>query len=131
MLDMQIRELGQPEWFYLRLGPGTDLFEGLREFFKEKKLKRAYVLSTIGSLEKVIFNYPVTGTVMPPPVKNKTVEKFLEVNGITGEIWPDASGIRVHLHGSCTHEGDTLYGGGMADGAKVLVQAEMVIAGFK
>lgn len=131
MLDMHIKELGQPEWFYLRLGPGTDLFEGIREFFKEKKLKRAYVLSTIGSLEKTIFNYPVTGTAMPPPVKCKVIEKFLEINGITGEIWPEEAGIRVHLHGSCTHEGDTLYGGGMADGAKVLVQAEMVIAGFR
>ena len=131
MQNMQIKELGQPEWFHLRLGPGADLFKGLRDFFTEKKLARAYVLSTIGSLEKAIFNYPVTSTQMPPPVKSKLIEKFLEINGITGEIWPDESGIRVHLHGSCTHEGDTIYGGGMADGAKVLVQAEMVIIGYK
>lgn len=131
MVDMQIKELGQPEWFYLRLGPGSDLFQGIREFFTEKNLKRAYVLSTIGSLEKATFNYPVTGTRMPPPVKNKVIEKFLEINGMTGEIWRDESGVRVHLHGSCTHEGDAVYGGGVADGAKVLLQAEMVIVGFK
>jgi predicted DNA-binding protein with PD1-like motif len=131
MQDMTIKELGQPEWFSLRLGPGADLFQGLRDFFMEKKLRRAYVVSTIGSLEKAIFNYPVTGTRMPPPVKCKTVEKFLEINGISGEIWPGEAGIRVHLHGSCTHEGDAVYGGGMADGAKVLVQAEMLIMGYK
>lgn len=131
MADIQIKELGQPEWYYLRLGPGSDLFQGVREFFTEKELKRAFVLSTIGSLEKAIFNYPVTGTRMPPPVKNMVVEKFLEINGISGEVWPDESGIRVHLHGSCTHEGGTVYGGGLADGAKVLVHAEMVIIGYR
>lgn len=130
-MDLQIKELGQPEWFHLRLGPGEDLFEGLKQLYTEKKLTRAYVLSAIGSLEKAVFNYPVTGTQMPPPVKFKVIEKFMEINGICGEIWTDASGIRVHLHGSCTHEGDVVYGGGMGAGAKVLVQAEMVIVGYK
>ena len=67
---------------------------------------------------------------MPPPVKSKTIEKFLEVNGITGEMWRENGNVRVHLHGSVTHEGETLFGGGMADGAKVLVQVEMVVMGL-
>lgn len=131
MADMQIKDLGQPEWFHLRLGPGSDLFQGIRRFFAEKKLARAFVLSGIGSLEKAIFNYPVTSTQMPPPVKNKVIEKFLEINSIAGEVWPEEAGVRVHLHGSCTHEGDTVYGGGMADGAKVLLQVELVIVGYR
>lgn len=114
----------------MRLGPGSDLFQGLRDFFIQEKLERAFILSSIGSLEKVICNYPVTGTIMPPPVKSKTVEKFLEINGISGELWREKDVVRVHLHGSLTHEGDTLFGGGFADGAKVLVQAEMVIMGL-
>jgi hypothetical protein len=37
----------------------------------------------------------------------------------------------VHLHGSVTREGSTLYVGGLGDGAVVLKLAEMVIAGVK
>lgn len=127
---MQIIKLAQPEWYKLRLGPGSDLFQGLRDFFNEQKLERAFILSSIGSLEKAICNYPVTGTAMPPLIKSKTIERFLEINGIAGELWRENDAIRVHLHGSFTHEGDTLYGGGLADGAKVLVQVEMVIMGL-
>ena len=127
---MQVTELTQPKWYKLRLGPGSDLFQGLRDFFEQQKLERAFILSSIGSLEKIICNYPVTCTAMPPPVKSKTIEKFLEVNGITGEMWRENGNVRVHLHGSVTHEGETLFGGGMADGAKVLVQVEMVVMGL-
>ena len=127
---MQITKLAQPEWYKVRLGPGSDLFQGLRDFFTQQKLERAFILSSIGSLEKTICNYPVPGTVMPPPIKSKTFEKFLEINGISGEIWRENDVVRVHLHGSFTHEGDTLCGGGLADGAKVLVQVEMVIMGL-
>jgi len=81
---MQVTELTQPKWYKLRLGPGSDLFQGLRDFFEQQKLERAFILSSIGSLEKIICNYPVTCTTMPPPVKSKTIEKFFEVNGITG-----------------------------------------------
>lgn len=127
---MQITKLASPEWYKLRLGPGSDLFQGLRDFFTQQKLERAFILSSIGSLEKAVCNYPVTGTIMPPPVKCKTIEKFLEINGITGELWRENDVVRVHLHGSFTHEGDTLFGGGLGDGAKVLVQIEMVIMGL-
>jgi predicted DNA-binding protein with PD1-like motif len=127
MLSM---ELKQPQWYNLRFGPGEDVFQGLREFFQEKKLERAFVLSSIGSLEKVTCNYPVVGTKMPPDIKSRTVEDFLEINGISGEIWREEGRIRIHLHGSVTHETDTLYGGGIAEGAKALVLVEMVIMGL-
>jgi len=45
-------------------------------------------------------------------------------------MWRENNQVRVHLHGSVTHEGETLFGGGMADGAKVLVQVEMVVMGL-
>ena len=59
---MQVTELTQPKWYKLRLGPGSDLFQGLRDFFEQQKLERAFILSSIGSLEKIICNYPVTCT---------------------------------------------------------------------
>ena len=50
---MQVTELTQPKWYKLRLGPGSDLFQGLRDFFEQQKLERAFILSSIGSLEKL------------------------------------------------------------------------------
>ena len=51
---MQVTELTQPKWYKLRLGPGSDLFQGLRDFFEQQKLERAFILSSIGSLEKIM-----------------------------------------------------------------------------
>jgi predicted DNA-binding protein with PD1-like motif len=127
---MRSVELKQPQWYKLRFEPGEDIFQGLRGFLLEKKLARAFVLSSIGSLEKITCNYPVVGTKMPPDVKSRTLEDFLEINGISGEIWREDGRIRVHLHGSVTHEVDTLYGGGIAEGAKALVLVEMVLMGL-
>ncbi len=126
---MHITSLAQPSWFHLRLDPGADVFQGLRDFMDEKGLSRAFVVSSIGSLSRVTVNYP-EGPGMPPPVKNKTIETMLEVNAIAGEVWRENGTTRVHLHGSVTHQAETLYGGGIADGAKVLVRLEMVIMGF-
>lgn len=128
---MEITELSDLKWYKLRLGPGADLFQSLRDFLREKKLVRAFLVSSIGSLEKVICNYPATSTRMPPEVRSRTIEKFLEINGISGEIWLENGEVRVHLHGSVTHEAETLYGGGLADGASVLVQTEMLLAGIQ
>jgi predicted DNA-binding protein with PD1-like motif len=128
---VEITELSDLKWYKLRLGPGADLFQSLRDFLREKKLVRAFLVSSIGSLEKVICNYPATSTRMPPEVRSRTIEKFLEINGISGEIWLENGEVRVHLHGSVTHEAETLYGGGLADGASVLVQTEMLLAGIQ
>ncbi|MDR2051089.1 MAG: DNA-binding protein [Deltaproteobacteria bacterium] len=128
---MQSTELKQPQWHKLHFGPGEDIFQGLREFFQEKKFKQAFILSSIGSLEKITCNYPVVSTRMPPDIKGRTVEDFLEINGINGEIWREEGRIRVHLHGSFTHEVDKLYGGGIADGsARALVLVDMVVMGI-
>lgn len=129
-LAMIVKKIEKPEWFHVKLPTGSDLFQGLRDFLDEQKLSRAYVLTTIGSMTKAICNYPV-GDKMPPEVRNKKYEQLLEINGIAGEVWREDGNIRVHLHGSLTHEADTVYGGGLADGARVLMQAEMVIMGLK
>lgn len=127
---MIVKKIEKPEWFYLKLTAGADLFQGLRDFMDQQNLSRAYVLTTIGSLDKAICNFPF-GDKRPPEVGNKKFEQLMEINGIAGEVWRENGKIRVHLHGSLTHEADTLYGGGLGDGARVLVQAEMVIMGIR
>jgi len=115
-------------YFHLRLGPGEDLFKGLRLFLDEQGLERAFLLSTIGSLRRVVVNFP-KAVVDNPEVGSIVLDGPFEINGICGEVWREETEIRVHLHGTVTREGSRLYGGGLGDGAVVLKLAEMVIAG--
>jgi predicted DNA-binding protein with PD1-like motif len=117
-------------YFHLRLGPGEDLFQSLRGFLDEQGLARAFLLSTIGSLRRVVVNFP-KALVDNPEVGSIVLDGPFEINDISGEVWRDDHGIRVHLHGTVTREGSELYGGGLGDGALVLKLAEMVIAGVK
>jgi len=117
-------------YFHLRLGPGEDLFKGLRLFLDEQGLERAFLLSTIGSLRRVVVNFP-KAVVDNPEVGSIVLDGPFEINGICGEVWREETEIRVHLHGTVTREGSRLYGGGLGDGAAVLKLAEMVIAGVR
>lgn len=126
---MTVTPLPNPVHLHLKLGPGADLFASLREFLDAQNLERAYVLSTIGSLRKVVVNFP-TAMVDEPEVGSVTLEGAYEINGISGEVWREPGRIRVHLHGSVTREAATLYGGGLGEGAVVLKLAEMVILGI-
>lgn len=117
-------------YFHLRLGPGEDLFKGLRLFLDEQGLARAFLLSTIGSLRRVVVNFP-KAVVDNPEVGSIVLDGPFEINGICGEVWREETEIRVHLHGTVTREGSRLYGGGLGDGAVVLKLAEMVIAGVR
>jgi predicted DNA-binding protein with PD1-like motif len=127
---METTKFETPELYYLKLGPGEDLFGALREFLEKEGLQRALVLSTIGSLRKVVVNFPVTND-MPPRVESVTLEGLFEINGIAGEVWREDGAIRVHLHGSVTRSASELYGGGLGEGAEVLKLAEMSIAGIR
>ncbi len=127
---MDIVKFDKMAFYHLRLGPGVDLFQALRDFFQKEGLNRAFVLSTIGSLRKVVINYPET-TEMPPSVGRIALEGPFEINGISGEVWRQNTTIHVHLHGSITERGKNLYGGGMTESAIVLKLAELFIIGEK
>jgi predicted DNA-binding protein with PD1-like motif len=116
-------------YFHVHLGPGEDLFHSLRAFLDEQGLARAYVLSTIGSLRRVVVNFP-RSVAENPEVGSVVLDGPFEINGISGEVWRDGAEIRVHLHGSVTREAGVLYGGGLGDGAVVLKLADMIIAGI-
>jgi len=119
--------LGDLRCFHLHLGPGEDLFESLRRFLREQELTRAYVLSTIGSLRRVVVNFP-RSVVDSPEVGHVVLEGPYEINGISGEVWREGAEVRVHLHGSVTREAGHVFGGGLGEGAVVLKLADMIIA---
>ncbi len=127
---MDIVKFNKMTFYHLRLGPGADLFTALRDFLQKEGLNRAFILSTIGSLRKVVINYPET-TEMPPKVGKIVLEGLFEINGISGEVWREHASIHVHLHGSVSERGKNLYGGGMTESAIVLKLAELYIVGEK
>jgi predicted DNA-binding protein with PD1-like motif len=127
---MEAAKFEHPEFYYLRLGAGEDLFGALREFLDRERLQRAFVLSTIGSLRKVVVNFPVTNEAVPR-VECITLEGLFEINGISGEVWREDGAVRVHLHGSVARGAEELYGGGLGEGAEVLKLAEMSIVGIR
>jgi predicted DNA-binding protein with PD1-like motif len=127
---MEIAEVSTPTWYKVTLEAGEDLFQALRGFFQEEKLKEAYVLSCIGSLEKVVLAFPKTREI-PPEIDRISLEGVFEINGISGNIKKEAGEIKVHLHGSISKDGKEVNGGAMNEGTRVFKVAELAIIGIK
>ncbi len=127
---MEIAEIPTPTWYKVTLEAGEDLFQALKGFFQKEKLKEAYVLSCIGSLEKVVLAYPKTKQI-PPEIDHIRLEGLFEINGISGNIKKEAGEIKVHLHGSISKAGKEVNGGAMNEGTRVFKVAELVIVGTK
>ena len=127
---MEIDKISTPMWYKVTLEAGEDLFQALRGFFQKEKLKEAYVLTCIGSLEKVVLAYPKTRQI-PPEIDRMSLEGLFEINGISGNIKKEAGEIKVHLHGSISKAGIEVNGGTMNEGTRVFKVAELVIVGTK
>ena len=127
---MDIAQITTPIWYKVTLEAGEDLFQALKGFFQEEKLKEAYVLSCIGSLEKVVLAYPKTRQI-PPEIGRMSFEGLFEINGISGNIKKEGGEIKVHLHGSISKAGKEVNGGAMNEGTRVFKVAELVIVGTK
>ncbi|OGP74884.1 MAG: hypothetical protein A2V86_18245 [Deltaproteobacteria bacterium RBG_16_49_23] len=127
---MDIGQIPSPIWYRVTLEAGEDLFQALRGFFQKENLKEAYVLSCIGSLERVVLAYPKTKQI-PPEIERVSLEGLFEINGISGNIKKGAGEIKVHLHGSVSEAGREVSGGAINEGTKVFKIAEMVIIGIR
>ena len=96
----------------------------------EREAREAYVLSCIGSFEKVVLAYPKTKA-LPPEIEKIVGEGLFEINGISGTIKEEAGEIRVHLHGSLSRAGKEVFGGAIIAGTRIFKIAELVIAGIR
>ncbi len=124
---MDIKELSGLKWYQLTLGPGAVLHSALRDFFARENLKKAYVLTCIGSCSRIVAVYPETDDI-PPPLGRIEIEGLFEINSIAGDITREKDGIRVHLHGSLTEKGSRVIGGAIQEGTTVFKMADLVIA---
>ena len=127
---MDIAQISPSSWYRVTLGPGEDLFRTMKDFFRKERLREAYVLSCIGSLEKVVLAYPKT-KVLPPEIEKIVIEGLFEINGISGTIKEEAGEINVHLHGSLSRAGKEVFGGAIIAGTRIFKIAELVIAGIR
>ena len=127
---MYIAQISTPIWYRVTLEAGEDLFQALRGFFQKEKLKEAYILSCIGSLEKIVLAYPKTKQI-PPEIDRISLEGLFEINGISGNIKKEAGGIKVHLHGSISKAGREVSGGAINEGTRIFKIAELMIVGIK
>lgn len=126
--QMNVRQLKEMTWYHLTLEPGAIIHHELKKFFEKEGLEHAFILSCVGSCSKVVVAYPKTNSI-PPELGKIESEGLYEINTIGGDIRKDASGIRVHLHGSFTRDGEKLIGGAIHEGTKTFLTAEFVIVG--
>jgi predicted DNA-binding protein with PD1-like motif len=127
---MDIAQISPSSWYRITLEPGEDLFRATKDFFRRERLREAYVLSCIGSLEKVVLAYPKTKA-LPPEIESIVLEGLFEINGISGNIKQEAGEIKVHLHGSLSRAGKEVFGGAIIAGTRIFKIAELVIVGVK
>lgn len=115
----------------LRLTPGTDVLLGLTEACKRAGINNGVILSGIGSLNGVNYCNPVE---LPDP----PYYGYGEILHLTGPIeLLSASGIichddegntNLHVHVSLSDRHGGGHGGHLAEGTKVLLTVDVVIA---
>lgn len=115
----------------VRLRPGCDLLLGLQEAAERYGIKNGVILSGIGSLDGVSFCNVIAIDKQPGYGYGK-VDHFdgpIELTNATGIICHDPEGnINLHVHiGMSDRYGDG-HGGHLAEGTKVLLTADFVLA---
>ncbi len=115
----------------IRLGPGTDLIEGLEEALRGSGNRCGTIVSCIGSLRRAAYHIAVPasnpiGASYSPPIK---VEGPLELLCGQGTIGTDQAGaLFVHLHGVFSEGSGVLRGGHFVKGENpVLITCEMAV----
>jgi predicted DNA-binding protein with PD1-like motif len=110
------------ELCFVRLNPGDDLLEGIREAVRKSDIQNAVILSGVGSVTSHSFHV-VSSPVNPPDnafVKNSAPADIVNINGfvING---------RVHAH-IIFSDTKVAYGGHLEEGVTVLTFAILTIA---
>jgi uncharacterized protein len=126
---MEIKTLSGLKMYQMTLGPGDGLHAALRDFLEKEHLRKAFVLTCIGSCSRVVAVYPKTHDI-PPELGRLEWEGLFEINGISGDVTRDGDEIRVHLHGSVTSKGNEVFGGAIQEGTTIFKMADLVIAGL-
>lgn len=102
--------------FALRLKPGSDLKQSLKDFTHSYQLQAGFILTAVGSLQKATLRF---ADQQAPQV----FEQKLEVIALNGTL--SSSG--VHLHIAIADQNGKTMGGHLETGCTIYTTAEIVI----
>lgn len=102
--------------FAFRLRPGQDLRKEIERFTKENGIKAGFIITTVGSLEKVTLRLADQNNV-------SSFEGKFEIVSLVGTL----SQAGVHLHLSVSEGAGKTIGGHLVDGCQIYTTAEIVI----
>jgi predicted DNA-binding protein with PD1-like motif len=105
-----------PKVYALRLHPGDDLKIKLSEFVRQNKIKAGYIITCVGSLNKVTLRLANRN-------ETQTWKQSYEITSLTGTLSPDGN----HLHISVADKDGVTIGGHLMDGSIISTTAEIII----
>lgn len=102
--------------FALRLRPRQDLRKEIERFTKDRRIKAGFIITTVGSLEKVTLR-------LADQSKVTSFEGKFEIVSLVGTLSQDG----VHLHLSLSDSAGRTIGGHLVEGCQIYTTAEIVI----
>ena len=106
--------------FALRLKPGSDLKESLKDFTHAYQLQAGFILTAVGSLEKATLRFANQRV-------TQVFEQKFELVALSGTL--SSSG--VHLHIAIADQNGKTMGGHLETGCTIYTTAEIVIGASK
>lgn len=100
----------------LRLVPGEELKQSLLAFAAIERLKAAYIITCVGSLQRAALR-------LAGATEQQVWEEKMEIVSLVGTLFDGG----CHLHLSLSNKKGTMVGGHLLDGCKVYTTAEIVI----
>ena len=127
------KEYKQGRRFFVKILPGENLVERIKQLAEEENIRASVILSAIGSVKNVRLNDIKSGAKLPITSARLIVHELegpLELLGLTGNIVPAGEskeeGLNCHLHiMAAKASGDVV--GGHLYGAEVFATCEIVL----
>jgi len=118
--------------FMIRVLPGSDVIEGIREACQQLDIKSCSITSCIGSLQRASFliAVPMNNKIGAGYSDPKVLEGPLELLSGQGSIGQEERGeIFIHLHGVVSDKDGNIYGGHLIKGKNpVLITCEVMVS---
>lgn len=130
-MDIRMAEGSLRKIVAVRLTPGTDLLFGLTEACKRAGINNGVILSALGSLKDVQFCNPVELPTKAGYGYGETLHLTgpIELVNATGIICHDDENVtNLHVHVTLTDRYGNGHGGHLAEGTKVLLTTDVIIA---
>ena len=101
----------------LRLLPGADLKEAIKQYVKEKHIEAGWIISCVGSLTK----YNIRFANLP---QGTSANGYFEIISLTGTVSKNG----LHIHICVADENGKTVGGHLLPGCIIYTTAEVIIA---